>query len=169
MWAGAMLTLGVNVASTAGPLLAGWVAGHLGLPAVFSLNAASFAGVIVVLARHARDPATSHSPSGASPWAAMLEGLAVVRGDVRLRSALLSYGALLVFGPSPSFILPLFGQKILGIHQGQLGALFAVVGVGTHHSRGTRGRRLQGRRKGGPFLHRRSDRLGCSTRGVRLE
>lgn len=131
MRAGAMLTLGVNVASTAGPLLAGWLAGHFGLPAVFFLNAAGFTGVIVVLARHAKDPATSHGSSGTSPWAAMLEGLAVVREDVLLRSALLSYGVLLVFGPSPSFILPLFGQKILGLHQGQLGVLFAAVGVGT--------------------------------------
>ncbi|ULH17837.1 MFS transporter (plasmid) [Deinococcus sp. KNUC1210] len=131
MRAGAMLTLGVNVASTAGPLLAGWVAGHLSLPAVFFLNVASFTGVIVILARHAKDPDASHAPSKLSPWAAMLEGLAVVRKDVLLRSALLSYGALLVFGPSPSFILPLFGQKILGLHQGQLGTLFAAVGVGT--------------------------------------
>jgi len=131
MRAGAMLTLGVNLASTAGPLLAGWVAGHLGLPAVFFLNAASFTGVIFVLARHVKNQDTPHAPSGASVWAAVLEGLAVVRRDVLLRSALLSYGVLLVFGPSPSFILPLFGQKILGLHQGQLGALFAAVGVGT--------------------------------------
>ena len=159
MRAGAMLTLGVNVTSTTGPLLAGWVAGHFGLPAVFFLNAASFTGVIVVLARHAKDPGTSHGSSGTSPWAAMLEGLAVIREDVLLRSALLSYGVLLVFGPSPSFILPLavgidalLDGLVIGIgyaagaHQGALVAValtlemlfLGLASAATLKARGTR-------------------------------
>ncbi len=92
MKAGALMTLSVNVSSTLGPLMAGWIAGHLGLPAVFFLNATSFFGVIVVLLVYVKDsnpPQPTHRPAA---WAAILEGLSVVRQDLLLRSALLSYG-----------------------------------------------------------------------------
>jgi predicted MFS family arabinose efflux permease len=61
----------------------------------------------------------------------VLEGLRVVVKNSGLLRVVSGYGALLLLGPSPSVLLPLYAAQILHVDGAQLGLLFLMVGAGT--------------------------------------
>lgn len=127
--ASALQTLLLNSTATLGPIFAGWTVDEWGFAAPFLLNALSFAGVLVAVA-------TMRVPSQqAKKTTPLLEfvrqGLSVVRHDKALPIVFLLYGALLMLGPSPSLLLPLYGAQVLNLSGTELGALFTAVGTGT--------------------------------------
>ncbi|HXJ95189.1 MAG TPA: MFS transporter [Terriglobia bacterium] len=147
-----------NGASILGPALAGLALSRIGYAGNFFLNAASFLGVLLVLARlrspaaeptltpdmgHSRgiSSASSSGPSGSSAggrpgghpegwFASFAEALHHVRRDAVLPFVVLSYGALLFFAPSAAMMLPLFTRQVIHVGPTQLGALFSAIGVG---------------------------------------
>lgn len=119
----ALNALVMTAAGTVGPALAGLTAATLGLTVNFALNALGFAVVIACLASVRTDappaPAAGRQPLLRSVGA----GLAVVGGHAGLRSVVTGYGLLLLLGPSPSVVLPLYAAQVLHVGGAELGAL----------------------------------------------
>jgi MFS family permease len=145
-----------NGASIVGPALAGLALSRIGYAGNFFANAASFLGVLLVLAtlrvstaQHDPRPGGAHAngadnsgsggssrgPCGASSgrssgwFGSFAEALRHVRGDAVLPFIVLSYGALLFCAPSAAMMLPLF-TRLIHVGPAQLGALFSAIGVG---------------------------------------
>jgi MFS family permease len=121
----------VNGAAVVGPALGGIVISQIGIAGDFYLNALSFLAVLVAvyfikLPPSAR-PAAAPSGHSASPLAA----LTLLARDPVLPWLVVGYGLLLFLGPSPSFMLPIFGTQILNLDPFRLGLLFTATGVGT--------------------------------------
>ena len=125
----ALQTLVFNSAATLGPVLAGWSAESLGLATCFFINAASSMGVLCALVR-LPSLARPQSPQP-HPWHAFREGVTAIWYDSALLWAFALYGTLLLVGPSPSLLLPLFATQVLSLGDAGLGYLFAAVGAGT--------------------------------------
>jgi hypothetical protein len=117
-------------ASTFGPALAGVMVALIGYGGNFILNAASFAAVIVALARlHVVErPARGvREPL----WQSVRATLATAARDAALPGILAGYGALLFLGPSPAVMLPIFALRVLHLSPAQMGFLFSALGAGT--------------------------------------
>lgn len=127
----ALNALVMTAAGTVGPALAGLTASTLGLTVNFAMNAFGFAVVLACLAFVRTDappaPAALRQPLLRSVGA----GLAVVGGHAGLRSVVTGYGLLLLLGPSPSVVLPLYAAQVLHVGGAELGLLFSAVGAGT--------------------------------------
>ncbi len=142
-----------NGASIVGPALAGLALSRIGYAGNFFANAASFLGVLLVLAtltsagEGALRPnvgrsgptgdnssrGSSGGPAGRQPggwFASFVEAVHHVRRDAVLPSIVLSYGVLLFFAPSAAMMLPLFTSQVIHVGPTQLGALFSAIGVG---------------------------------------
>ncbi len=122
-----------NGASMLGPALAGVAVNVVGFAGDFFLNAASFVPVLValVILRASNEPGMAGGPQRASLLSSVREGLKAVRADVALPTILLVYGVLLLAGPSPALLLPVFATKVLGVGASGLGLLFSALGSGT--------------------------------------
>jgi MFS family permease len=83
----ALNSMGVNVARAIGPALAGVLVTMAGPAVVFFLNAASFLGIVVVLARWKRVPRAGTMPSERF-FGAMRAGVRYVREAPRLQSVM---------------------------------------------------------------------------------
>lgn len=118
----------MNTASTLGPVLAGLLVGTLGLAFGFFLNALTFLAMLWALTGLPTPPASSLKKSEGG---AVLEGVRVIRSDRVLSGVVLGYGALLLLGPSPSFMIPLFAATRLHLDGAGMGLLFGAVGAGT--------------------------------------
>ncbi|MFC4455320.1 MFS transporter [Deinococcus sonorensis] len=127
----ALNALAMTAAGTLGPALAGVTAASLGLSVNFALNALSFVVALVCLARMR----TVNQPAPASSRPPLLtsvrEGLQVVARDPALPWVVSGYGALLLLGPSPSMLLPLYAAQVLHVDGAPLALLFLAVGAGT--------------------------------------
>ena len=127
----ALNALAMTAAGTLGPALAGVTAATLGLSVNFGLNALSFMIALACL-RRMRVAGTPGPVMARLPLlASVREGLQVVRRDSALPWIVAGYGILLLFGPSPSILLPLYAAQILYVGGTQLGLLFLMVGAGT--------------------------------------
>src|SRR5690606_37296757 len=121
----ALNALVMTAAGTVGPALAGLTAATLGLTVNFALNALGFAVVIACLAS-VRTDAPPAPGAGRQPLLRSVgAGLAVVGGHAGLRSVVTGYGLLLLLGPSPSVVLPLYAAQVLHVGGAELGALRA--------------------------------------------
>jgi len=143
-----------NGASIVGPALAGLALSRIGYAGNFFVNAASFLGVLLVLAKlrtasaerafkpgvahsHGTSGASSNGRSGGSSsgrssgwFTSFVEALHYVHRDAILPFIVLSYGVLLFFAPSAAMMLPLFTRQVIHVGPTQLGALFSAIGVG---------------------------------------
>ncbi len=127
----ALQSVAFSAASAIGPALAGFLVGWLGIAGNFYLNAASFAGMLLVL-RVLRLPERAQVRNkGQRLWAGLKEAFDVVRRDPALPWVISGYGVLLFFGPSASLILPIYGQQVLKLQSSGLGWLFTALGIGT--------------------------------------
>ena len=127
----ALNALAMTSAGTFGPTLAGFTAATLGLSVNFSLNALSFVFALICLALIRTEVPPQKAAAKQPLLGSVLEGLRVVASHSGLLRVVLGYGALLLLGPSPSVLLPLYAAQILHVGGMQLGLLFLMVGAGT--------------------------------------
>lgn len=123
----ALNSIGINVARAIGPALAGVLVAATGPAAAFLLNAVSFIGVIVVLARWRRVPRASTLPAERF-FGAMRAGLRYVRAAPRLQAVMVRALTFFVFATATWALLPLVarasggGAEIYGILLASIGA-----------------------------------------------
>ncbi|MDH5537591.1 MAG: MFS transporter, partial [Betaproteobacteria bacterium] len=121
-------SIAINLSRAIGPAIAGVVVTAAGSGAAFVLNALSFLGVIAVLARWQRAPATSTLPAERF-FGAMRAGLRYVRQAGELQAVMLRALAFFVFATALWALLPLTAQRIGG-GAGVYGTLLACLGAG---------------------------------------
>jgi MFS family permease len=117
-----------NGAAVAGPALAGFIVAHIGLPANFYLNAASY--IFVLLALLLIRVQTGTVPGRESLREQILAAIRTVRGDAVLWTQLCAYGMLLFVGPSLPLLIPVLAAGRLHVGPEILGFLFSAAGLG---------------------------------------
>ena len=127
----ALNALAMTSAGTFGPALAGFTAATLGLSVNFGLNASSFVIALICLALIRTEVPPQEAAAKQPLLGSVREGLRVVASDPALPWVVSGYAALLLLGPSPSVLLPLYAAQILHVDGAQLGLLFLMVGAGT--------------------------------------
>jgi len=127
--AAALSSIGVNVARSIGPALAGLAIASLGIPFVFALNALSFAVFLVVLVtwRGYRPPA--HRPE---PFIeATRAGLRYVWNAGLVRRVLVRLALFIVPASALWALLPLVASAQLGLDSNGYGLLLGAIGIGS--------------------------------------
>jgi MFS family permease len=121
-------TLMFQIASVAGPTLAGLVIATAGIAWVYAFNAASFLLVIVVLLmmRYRQAAATAASRI---TWSAAKEGLRFVFAHPIVCSTML-LDFIATFFASATALLPIFAQDILHVGARGYGWLYAAPSIG---------------------------------------
>ncbi len=125
----ALNSAGFNLARAVGPGLGGLLVAAAGAGATFLCNAASFLGVLAVLAAW-RQPPPTHARPKEPLRAAMLQGLRYVRDTPGVLSVLVRVGLFLLFASALWTLLPLMAR--FGLHTGPTGygALLGCIGIG---------------------------------------
>jgi MFS family permease len=118
-----------NSARFVGPALAGLAIVWLGVAAVFLLNASSFAGFLLALARLRLAPAAPPRMT-ASVLEAIGEGLRYTAGHAAIGPILLVHAALAVAARPFFELLPGFADQIFGRGAPGLATLSSTVGIG---------------------------------------
>src|SRR6266704_3140759 len=121
--------ISVNVARAVGPALGGLLVAALGAGWVFLLNAASFLGVVVVLARWQREVPRSRLPPEDVPGA-MRAGVRYVRHSAPFRAVLARTAAFVMPASALWALLPLFARRGLGLSAAGYGLLLGCLGAG---------------------------------------
>src|SRR5439155_490485 len=121
--------ISVNVARALGPALGGLLVAALGAGWVFLLNAASFLGVVLVLARWHREVPRSRLPPEDVPGA-MRAGVRYVRHSAPFRAVLARTAAFVVPASALWALLPLFARRGLGLSATGYGLLLGCLGAG---------------------------------------
>ncbi|MFN0066288.1 MAG: MFS transporter [Limisphaerales bacterium] len=124
----ALGAVGVNLARAIGPLVGGLLVAAAGPGPVFALNAASFLGIVVVLARWRR-PDPPRRPNAEHVLGAMVAAARHVRHAPAIRRVLVRHGLFTFAGVAPVALLPLL-VKHLGLPAAGFGALMGGYGVG---------------------------------------
>jgi MFS family permease len=121
--------LSMNLARAFAPGLGGFLVAAAGPPAVFFLNAATFAIVIIVLMRWRRVQAPSVAPP--ERWlGAIQSGLRYTRHSPQVLAAFVRAAAT-VFGPVCLLaLLPSFARGTLGLDSFGYGVLLGCMGIG---------------------------------------
>lgn len=126
----ALNSMGFNVARALGPALGGALLALYGATANFGLNAVSFAGVLVVLARWRREPEESSTLPGESFGGAFRVGARYVRHSPRFQAVMVR-GGLFVFAASAWWaLLPAVVRFELGAGPGGYGLVVGAFGLG---------------------------------------
>jgi len=119
----------VNGARVVGPAAAGLLMAGAGLAACFFWNGMSFVAVLAGLLLM-RLPRFAPPPQPQSNWQHALEGFTYVAKHRRVRTLLLLFSVVGVFGWSYSVLMPAFATDVLGVGSSQYGALLSANGVG---------------------------------------
>ena len=119
----------VNGARVVGPAVAGLLMAQVGLEACFFLNGLSFVAVMAGLLMM-RLPPFVPPARPESNWQHALEGFTYVARHRRVRTLLLLFGIVGVFGWSYSVLLPAFASDILHVGSREYGVLLSANGIG---------------------------------------
>jgi MFS family permease len=119
----------VNGARVVGPAVAGFLMAQAGLATCFLLNGLSFVAVIVGLMLM-RLPEFVAPAEPRSTWHHAREGLTYVIEHRQVRSLLLLFAIVGVFGWSYSVLMPPFARELLGVGESQYGVLLSANGIG---------------------------------------
>tara|TARA_R110002049_G_scaffold4601_5_gene32692 strand:+ start:965021 stop:966235 length:1215 start_codon:yes stop_codon:yes gene_type:complete len=124
----ALGSISFNLARAAGPAIGGILIASAGVWIAFAVNAASFAGVILVLLRWRRDQV--ESSRGLSFGQSLYQGLRFVGTNPDLRNAMI--GVFLFVLPASVFwsLLPLYARQELSWAADGFGLLVGMVGLG---------------------------------------
>jgi len=127
--AAALSSIGVNVARSIGPAIAGLAVAAIGIPFVFALNAASFAVFLVVLVswRGYKPPARRAEPFIEATRA----GLRYVWNAGVVRRVLIRLALFIIPASALWALLPLIASRQLGLDSNGYGLLLGAVGVGS--------------------------------------
>jgi MFS family permease len=128
----ALNSTGFQVATVAGPVLAGLTLRHLGAGWAYLANAASFVAVIAALLLLRYRPAPEEQSAGAPrvSWESLKEGIAFVRNTPILVSTM-GLDFLATFFSSASALLPIFAKDLLNVGPEGYGLLAAFPAVGS--------------------------------------
>ncbi len=118
-----------NVARAVGPALGGVLVGAFGAGAAFLVNAASFLGILFVVARWQSPPRRDVMPSERLAGA-MRAGLRYVRHAGPLRAVLVRVGACMMFGTALWALLPVIARTRFGLGSAGYGLLLGCIGAG---------------------------------------
>ena len=122
-------TLMFQIASVAGPSLAGLVIATAGIAWVYAINAVSFLAVIVALVVMRARPHTAEGVRSPLTWAAAREGFRFVFAQPIVRATML-LDFVATFFASATALLPIFAQDILHVGARGYGWLYAAPSVG---------------------------------------
>lgn len=125
----ALNSLGVNLSRAIGPALAGVIVAAAGPAAAFVLNAVSFLGVVIVLARWRRQTAESILPEERF-FGAMRAGMRYVLQARALQSVMLRALCFFLFATALWALLPLIAKGQVQGGAGAYGLLLACIGTG---------------------------------------
>ena len=127
--AAALSSIGVNVARSIGPALAGLAISALGIPFVFALNALSFAVFLLVLVTWRGYSPPAHRPE---PFVeATRAGLRYVWNAGLVRRVLVRLALFIVPASALWALLPLLAASRLGLDSNGYWLLLAALGVGS--------------------------------------
>ena len=124
----ALNSLGVNLARAVGPALAGVVVAMAGAQTAFLLNALSFIGLIIVLARWRREPRPNTLPVERFS-SALRAGVRYVREATALQNVMARAAAFFLFASAPWALLPLVAHNAGGGPHAY-GLLLGGIGIG---------------------------------------
>ena len=127
--ASALNGVAMNLARAVGPAIAGLLIGAIGVAAVFTLNAVSFAAMAVVLLR-LRPPPTDRSLLPERLRHALPAGVRYVRHSRVVRRMLLRTAFFVVPGAALWALLPLVANSRLGLDAAGYGVLLGALGIG---------------------------------------
>ncbi|HKY32877.1 MAG TPA: MFS transporter [Candidatus Polarisedimenticolia bacterium] len=120
---------GINMARAVGPALGGALVSAVGPHAAFALNAVSFTGVLMVLARWRRPPRRAALPAERIVGA-MAAGVRYVRHAPELRTVMLRSASFIFFGSALWALMPVVARFELGLAATGYGALLGCLGAG---------------------------------------
>jgi len=119
----------LNMARAVGPALGGLLVAATAPGVVFLLNAVSFLGVLLALARWRRPaPQTTLPPEAL--LGAMRVGARYVRHSIPLRTVLARSAGFVVFASAVWALLPLLARSVLGVGAVGYGVLLGCLGLG---------------------------------------
>src|SRR6266567_3413156 len=119
----------VNGARVVGPSVAGFLMAHVGMAMCFFLNGLSFVAVIAGLLMM-RLPKFVPQHHAGSAWAHALEGFSYVWSHWRMRTILILFAIVGIFGWSYSVMMPAFATDVLKVGERQYGTLLSANGLG---------------------------------------
>lgn len=119
----------VNAARVIGPAVAGFLIVRIGIAMCFFLDGVSYMAVIAGLWMMRLPKFVKPERSG-SAWAHVLEGLSYVWTNRRMKTLLILFSIVGVFGWSYSVLMPAFATDALKTGAGGYGALLSANGVG---------------------------------------
>jgi MFS family permease len=119
----------VNGARVAGPAVAGLLIAQVGMGACFLLNGLSFVAVLAGLMLM-RLPAFVPPAQPESNWRHALDGFAYVAKHRRVRTLLLLFAVVGIFGWSYSVLMPAFATDVLHVGSREYGILLSANGLG---------------------------------------
>jgi MFS family permease len=119
----------VNGARVLGPAVAGLVMAQVGIAMCFFLNGLSFLAVIAGLCLM-RLPRFVAPKRVSSAWVHVAEGFVYVWQNRRMRTILILFAVVGVFGWSYSVLMPAFARDILKVGQSRYGMLLSANGLG---------------------------------------
>jgi MFS family permease len=118
-----------NIARSIGPALGGLVVAASGPAGVFILNAVSFLGIVIVIARMKRPVVKRVIPSE-QIYGAMRAGMRYTRHSPALRGVLVRSGVFIIGGSAIWALLPLYARQQLGLSSIGFGVLLGCFGIG---------------------------------------
>lgn len=119
----------VNGARVVGPAVAGFLMARFGMATCFFVNGLSFIAVIAGLLMMRLPPFVR--PEGASSTGRhMIEGFTYVAQHRRVRTLLLLFGIVGIFGWSYSVLMPAYARDLLHVEEGGYSALLSANGLG---------------------------------------
>ncbi len=122
-------SLSVNLSRAVGPVLGGVVVGVAGAPAVFLLDAMSYAVIVFALSRW-RPPPLAPAPLREEVWGALLSGIRYVRHAPPVRHTIYRSALFCVFAGGLWALLPVYARTALAAGPATYGLLLAMLGIG---------------------------------------
>lgn len=119
----------VNAARVIGPAVAGFLIVRIGIAMCFFVDGVSYMAVIAGLWMMRLPKFVKQERSG-SAWAHVLEGLSYVWANRRMKTLLILFSIVGVFGWSYSVLMPAFATDVLKTGAGGYGALLSANGIG---------------------------------------
>jgi predicted MFS family arabinose efflux permease len=119
----------VNGARVVGPAVAGFIMAQTSIGMCFFFNGLSFLAVLAGLLLM-RLPRFVPPEKTQSTWRHALDGFAYVASHRRVRTLLILFAIVGVFGWSYSVLMPAFAQEVLHVGERQYGVLLSASGIG---------------------------------------
>jgi MFS family permease len=119
----------VNGARVIGPSIAGLLMAKIGIAMCFFVDGVSYIAVIIGLAMM-RLPKFVKPQRSSSATAHVLEGFSYVWGHRRMKTLLILFAVVGIFGWSYSVLMPAFAVEVFNARAGGYGALLTANGIG---------------------------------------